>query len=191
MLTTKSIRPIKSRENLGNEWKLEFIKIKTMRMNHQEIIQTLKRGNFFIECPESNGIEVSLKQAVLFDNDNFTPDAVEIYQQQLNEIKERKQLLKQLKSTGTSKSQYGAHSVNIGSILERIAPAMSTFRFNHNDCRSLFDPIDYVIFEGLSNKGRVNKIFFVDIKTGKAPLKPRQKEIRNVVNDKKVIFKTY
>lgn len=84
-----------------------------------------------------------------------------------------------------------ARAVNIGFILERIAPAFTHFPFEHNDCRSLFDPIDYVIFEGLNKKGVVNKIIFTDIKTGAARLNPHQKEIKSLIQNKKVEFKTY
>lgn len=68
---------------------------------------------------------------------------------------------------------------------------MKGFCFEKNDCRSLFDPIDYVIFEGLTKKTSVSKILFVDIKTGKANLTGKQKEIRRLVQDKKVTWDTY
>lgn len=160
------------------------------RTRFKEIIDTLIKGNFYAECPQCND-EVPLKRAALFDNDNFTPEALEFYQQQLAEIEERKQALTKLRERGTSKSEIGAKSVNIGLILERLAPTMGGFRFNHNDCRSLFDPIDYVIFEGLSTRGEVAKILFVEIKTGRSPLSRKQKEIRSVVQDKKVNLKLY
>jgi predicted Holliday junction resolvase-like endonuclease len=60
--------------------------------------------------------------------------------------------------------------VNIGFILERIAPAMKAFEFDRNDCRSLFDPIDYIIFSGLTCHGKVDRLIFADIKTGNARL---------------------
>lgn len=160
------------------------------KSSHHEIIQTLKSGNFFIECP-NNKEDVSLKKAPLFDNDNFPDEALEIYEAHLEEVRITKERLKKMKQTGATKSEIGALSINIGFILERLAPTMTAFRFNHNDCRSLFDPIDYVIFEGLANKGRVDKIFFVDIKTGNARLTKRQKEIKSVINDKKVNFKKF
>jgi len=157
---------------------------------HQEIIKTLQTGNFYLECPDTNE-EVSLKTLQLFDNDNFTDAALEIYEQQLADIRETKARLKKIKAIGASRSEVSAHSTNIGFILERLAPTMGAFRFNHNDCRSLFDPIDYVIFEGLSQKGKVDKIFFVDIKTGNARLSGKQREIKAVINDKKVNFKKF
>jgi predicted Holliday junction resolvase-like endonuclease len=55
----------------------------------------------------------------------------------------------------------------------------------------LFDPIDYVIFEGLSQKGTVDKIFFVDVKTGNARLSKKQKAIKEAVENNQLKFKTY
>ena len=160
------------------------------KTKQKEIINTLVKENFFTKCKHCEE-EISLKNAALFDNDNFSEEALVIYQQQLQEIKDRKERLKKMRDLGTTKSQVGAKSTNIGFILERLAPSLGSFRFNHNDCRSLFDPIDYIIFEGLSAKGRVDRIFFVDIKTGAARLSKRQKEIKSVISDKKVTFKKY
>jgi len=155
-----------------------------------DIIKTLKTGGFYTECPCCDD-ELALKDIDLFDNDNFTEEALQYYQNQLLEIKERKADLKARKEKGTTKSETGAKSVNLGFILERLAPTLGSFRFNQNDCRSMFDPIDYVIFDGLSKKGQVDKIFFIDIKTGNARLSKKQKEIRTVIEENKVKFKTY
>ena len=160
------------------------------KTKQQEIIETLKAGNFYIECSECNE-EVQLKQAALFDNKNFSDEALEVYREQLEYVRQRKADLKALKERGTTKSEAGALSTNFGFIMERIAPTLPTFRFRHNDCRSLFDPIDYIIFEGLTETGSVDKIHFVDIKTGAARLSKKQKEIKNVINDKKVKFKKF
>ena len=89
------------------------------------------------------------------------------------------------------KSEVGAKAINLGFLLERLAPTLDDFTFNKNDCRSIFDPIDYVIFEGLNKKQRVDKIVFVDIKTGGARLTSKQRKIKQVVEEKKVEFKTY
>jgi predicted Holliday junction resolvase-like endonuclease len=68
---------------------------------------------------------------------------------------------------------------------------MKDFRFDRNDCRSLFDPIDYIIFEGLNKRRSVSKILFMEIKTGKARLNDHQKEIRSLVERKRVSWDTY
>lgn len=160
------------------------------KSKQQEIIETLKTGNFYVECSECNE-EVQLRQAALFDNKNFSDEAFEVYKEQLEYVRQRKADLKALKERGNTKSEVGALSTNFGFIMERIAPTLPTFRFKHNDCRSLFDPIDYVIFEGLTQTGTVDKIYFVDIKTGAARLSKKQREIKSVIDDKKVKFKKF
>ena len=109
----------------------------------------------------------------------------------LEEQKERRAGLKEKKLKIPKESEVKTKAVNLGFLLERLAPTLDGFTFNKNDCRSMFDPIDYVIFEGLNKKKKVDKIMFVDIKTGGARLTQKQKKIKQVVEDKKVEFKTY
>src|SRR3990172_1609302 len=137
--------------------------MKNISKEAKEIIQTLESGDVYIQCP-CCAIPIKAKDAGLFYLDDLTPDAQKLYEQQQKETKEREKSLKEIRKAISRKSAVGAKAVNIGFILERLAPAMSGFRFERNDCRSLFDPIDYVIFEGLSKKGAVSRIIFSDIK---------------------------
>lgn len=157
----------------------------------QEIVDTLKSDNFYCECPCGCGEEIKLKDADLFYLDKFTPSGKEAQKQLLEELKQQRLELKEREKNMTKRPQLTAKAVNVGFILERIAPAFDNFPFEHNDCRSLFDPIDYIIFEGLNKSGVVNKIIFTDIKTGAARLKSNQKEIKILIENKKVNFKTY
>lgn len=156
----------------------------------RNIIKTLETGQFYAECPCCDE-PILLKRANLFYLDDFNPAALERYKQQVDEMKEREKELKKQRKSISKKSEIGAKSVNIGFILERLAPTMQDFRFDRNDCRSIFEPIDYVIFEGLSKKGNVSKVHFVDIKTGGARLNNNQKEIKSLVERKKVNWDTY
>jgi predicted Holliday junction resolvase-like endonuclease len=155
-----------------------------------ETIDALETEDFYVECP-CCGKPLLLKDAGLFYLDNFTPDAQQLYEQMRDNLKEKANNLNQRRAAISKKSEVGARAVNVGFILERLAPSMKTFRFERNDCRSLFDPIDYVVFEGLSQKGVVSKILFADIKTGKAPLADNQKEIKALVEKKQVNWETY
>jgi predicted Holliday junction resolvase-like endonuclease len=132
-----------------------------------------------------------LKDAVLFPIDEFTPESKAKMAEIKEALKERKLSLQQLTSKKKQKIETTTQSVNMGFILERLAPVLEQFRFNKNDCRSVFDPIDYVIFDGLHKKGKVEKIFFIDIKSGAAKLKKNQKAIKTKVEEKKVEFKLY
>jgi predicted Holliday junction resolvase-like endonuclease len=157
----------------------------------QDIINTLKSGNFYCECPCGCGEEIKLKNANLFYLDDFSTFGKEAQKELLENLKQQRLDLKEREKNMTKRPQLTAKAVNVGFILERIAPAFDHFPFANNDCRSLFDPIDYVIFEGLSKNGVVRKIIFTDIKTGAARLKKNQKEIKTLVENKKVDFKIY
>ena len=156
----------------------------------KETLNALNNGEFHVECPSCDE-EVNLSEAGLFHLDDFTPEALDIYKDMVEEQKKRRAKLKEQKLSIPKKSEVGARAVNLGFLLERLAPTLDGFTFNKNDCRSMFDPIDYVIFEGLNKKQRVDKILFVDIKTGGARLTSKQKKIKEVVEEKNVEFKTY
>ena len=77
-----------------------------------------------------------------------------------------------------------------GKITEQIAPLLKEFKYKMADARFIGSPIDYIIFDGLSEKRPV-KIVFLDVKTGeKAQLTPVQKLIKMVVEKKEVIWET-
>ena len=161
-----------------------------MSKEQNEIIQFLQQNNFKADCPHCNDTFL-LKEAVLFPLYAFPPEAKELLSQLKLGLKERKSELQALTAKTRQKTETTTHSVNLGFILERLAPVLPAFPFDKNDCRSLFDPIDYVIFEGLNKTGKVQKIFFVDIKSGAAKLKKNQKAIKQLVTDKKVEFRVY
>ncbi|MBM3714106.1 MAG: hypothetical protein FJW56_11860 [Actinobacteria bacterium] len=162
----------------------------TPKQEAKEIIKTLEDSGFYAECPCCDK-PIKLKDAGLFYLDDFTKEATALYEEYLNALKERRDELKNKKIKMSQKSEIISKSVNIGFILERLAPSLKAFKFHKNDCRSLFDPIDYVIFEGLQEKGKVSKIIFTDIKTGNARLNSHQKQIKNLVNKKKLSFDIY
>ena len=71
---------------------------------------------------------------------------------------------------------------------------LADFPYNPSDCRFLGEPIDYVIFHNLHacSEGSVPiedvKVIFAEIKTGKAKLNPRQKILRQVIENKQFSF---
>jgi predicted Holliday junction resolvase-like endonuclease len=161
-----------------------------MAQSHQDLINFLQQNGFKANCTTC-GDSFMLKDAKLFSLDNFNTDAKKLLNKKKEELKDRKELISKKKSSTQKRVETTTGSVNMGFILERLAPVLAQFPFDKNDCRSLFDPIDYVIFEGLQKIGKVQKIFFVDIKSGKAKLKANQKAIKQIIEQKKVEFKNY
>lgn len=162
----------------------------TQTSNHKtakEIINSLNTGNYYCECPCGCGEEIKLKDADLFYLDNFTANGKQAQEAMLEELKKQRLKFSRKKEHKSKHTQ----SVNFGFISEKIVTALKNFPFEHNDCRSLFKPIDYIIFESLNKKGFVTKIIFTEIKSGGAYLNQHQKEIKSLVENRKVEFKVY
>lgn len=157
-----------------------------------KIIQLLEEANLYAQCPcPECGQQFPLKDSGLFYLDDFSQQGKSLYQQVLKGLKEQEQGIRDTLKIIKKTSKVGAQAVNIGFLLERLTPCMHTFPFEHNDCRSIFDPIDYLVFNGLTHQHSVNKIVFMDIKTGQARLTKNQKEIRTAVEQKHVSWDTY
>ena len=161
-----------------------------MAQSHQDLINFLQQNGFKANCPTC-GEGIKLKDASLFSVDNFNAQAKQLLNEKKEELKIQREAISKKKSSTQQRVETTTNSVNMGFILERLAPVLEHFPFDKNDCRSLFDPIDSVIFEGLQKTGKVQKIFFVDIKSGKAKLKANQKAIKHMIEQKKVEFKNY
>lgn len=161
-----------------------------MAQSHQDLINFLQQNGFKANCPTC-GEGIKLKDSSLFSLDNFNAQAKQLLNEKKEELKIQREEISKKKATTQKRVETTTGSVNMGFILERLAPVLEHFPFDKNDCRSLFDPIDYVIFEGLQKTGKVQKIFFVDIKSGKAKLKANQKAIKQMIEQKKVEFKNY
>lgn len=161
-----------------------------MAQSHQDLIYFLQQNGFKANCPTC-GEGIKLKDASLFSVDNFNAQAKQLLNEKKEELKIQREAISKKKSSTQQRVETTTNSVNMGFILERLAPVLEHFPFDKNDCRSIFDPIDYVIFEGLQKTGKVQKIFFVDIKSGKAKLKANQKAIKQMIEQKKVEFKNY
>ncbi|MDP3917005.1 MAG: Holliday junction resolvase-like protein [Nanoarchaeota archaeon] len=72
--------------------------------------------------------------------------------------------------------------VKHGKSFEQLFPFMSSYPYDSNNFRFLGSPIDGISFED-------DEIVFVEFKTGESQLSKKQKHIRNLVNDKKIIWK--
>lgn len=78
----------------------------------------------------------------------------------LNEIEELKLEYQRIKEKYTTNAADKSIAVNLGKIIEEVAPALPTFPYLSADCRSLLDPIDYMVFEGLAESNQLNNIHF-------------------------------
>jgi predicted Holliday junction resolvase-like endonuclease len=78
-----------------------------------------------------------------------------------------------------------SQAVTLGKITEHLVPYLPEFTYNPKDARFLGSPIDFLVFDGLS-EGEVKCIIFVEVKTGTSALNTRERRIRDAVQAGKV-----
>ena len=75
-----------------------------------------------------------------------------------------------------------SENVKHGQTWEQFVPFAKDFPFAKEDFKFLGKPVDGIVFGE-------DKISFVEIKTGSSGLNAKQKQVRDLVNDKKVEWK--
>jgi predicted Holliday junction resolvase-like endonuclease len=81
-----------------------------------------------------------------------------------------------------------SQSVIAGKATEHLAPLLPGFEFDPRDARFLGSPIDFIVFDGLS-EGEISEIVFIEVKTGPwAALSTRERLVRDAVEAGRVRF---
>lgn len=60
--------------------------------------------------------------------------------------------------------------------VEKLVPIMEEFGFDPSDARFIGDPIDYVVFDGLT-EGEVRDLVFIEVKSGRDRLAEVQRQV--------------
>lgn len=78
-------------------------------------------------------------------------------------------------------------SVILWESYEKLAPFMMDMKYNPKDMNFLWKWTDYIIFDGLSS-WKLEEIVLLEIKTWKSSLNKNERQIQNIVNNKKVRY---
>ena len=153
----------------------------------ESLIRSMKSAELTAECP-SCGDTFSMSDAILFDGTKPFPLEAESrkdeYEQELGDLHDD---LKKKKDRATIAAAKTAEAVNIGQMIEHIVPVLEGFSYETADCRALFDPIDVIIFKGLT-KSKIDNITFLEIKTGKARPNQHQKMVFDAIDRERVFY---
>lgn len=142
------------------------------------------------EC-DTCGESFRLKDAGLFFFDNFTKEGIEAKRAISDETKKFQVTYEDLMQRIKKGAPRTSLAVNVGKICEKVAPAMNGFPHSIDDCRFMAEPIDYLIFRGVMAGGKVNRLIFMDIKTGNARLNKNQRLIKETVEKGRVELLVY
>lgn len=146
-------------------------------MDKNSLINKLKSSEFYAECPNCFR-EFKLSEAILFDGlVRVFPDTAEDKRKEMLAIlKERADQLKKRKIYADVGAERRAIEIGVGKNIEKIIPAYKKFKIPLTDCRPLFDPIDYIVFKGMT-KINVDWVTFLEIKTGESKLTKHERMI--------------
>jgi predicted Holliday junction resolvase-like endonuclease len=78
-----------------------------------------------------------------------------------------------------------SQAVTAGKVHEQLIPYLPAFPYNPKDVRFLGSPVDLVVFDGLA-EGRIRRIIFLEVKTGRSGLTSRERCVRDVIQARDV-----
>lgn len=139
--------------------------------------------NIYAQCPNCDEIH-RLNEFKIFYGTTPPQDLLDRLRQAELEFEEKK---KKIVQEAIEKSK----QVYIGKTLEHLAPTTASWGHQPRDCRFLAEPIDFIAFDGLFNDDKVNKITFIDAKTGDAKLSAREKSIKKTIEKGEVYFEEF
>lgn len=79
----------------------------------------------------------------------------------------------------------GSQAAVAGRVFERVAPYLPGFGYNPRDVRFVGDPVDFVVFDGLS-EGNVRNVVFVEVKTGDGELNGNERRVKAAIVERRV-----
>ena len=77
-----------------------------------------------------------------------------------------------------------SRSVMIGQITEHFIPYLPEFRYNPKDAHFLGKPMDFLVFDGLTD-GDLRDVIFIEVKSGGA-LTARERQVRDAIRERRV-----
>jgi predicted Holliday junction resolvase-like endonuclease len=171
-----------------NEW-INMVASQNEFLNkkHDQLSEYYSTENHALEATIK---ELNSRNAHLVDELNTFYKDNSSLKEQIYHLKDKHpEELKKAREEALTKSR----SVMRGQATEHLAPYIIKDT-NPKDYRFMGNPVDYVIFEGLSDvldgqADTIKSITFLDIKTGKSSLTKSQRRIRDAVNSSFVTFK--
>jgi len=83
-----------------------------------------------------------------------------------------------------------SRSVLTGQFIEEISPFLPHFPYNPKDLKFLGSPVDFIVFDGISNQ-ELKEVIFLEIKTGNSKLNFNEKKLKEIIDNKKVCYREY
>lgn len=83
-----------------------------------------------------------------------------------------------------------SQAVTAGKVYEQLVPILPGFDYDPREVRFLGSPVDFVVFDGLAS-GRVERVVFLEVKTGAATLSTRERAVRDAIEGGRVAWREW
>lgn len=83
-----------------------------------------------------------------------------------------------------------SREVILWEVYEKISPLLANFPYNHKDLTFIWKWIDYLVFDWIS-EWKLNKIVFLEVKSGKSQLNSNEKQIRDIIEKWKIEYEIF
>lgn len=138
-------------------------------------------------CPRC-GRDFPVRQALLFPARGPYPEPVEQgLRRWKEELQSRRREIVQRRQRARLAPGRSRIATETGQLLEVLVPVRQG-EVPHREWRPLGDPIDFLVFPGLS-RGKVEAVRFVEVKTGTATLNQHQRMVEEAVQNGRVEFR--
>ncbi len=108
----------------------------------------------------------------------------------LQMLREKERTLNEQEGAIRADAAKRSRSALLASLMEQVGPLLPGFRYDLNDLRALWDPVDFIAFNGIGINRKVDSITFIEVKSGKSQLSPVEKTIQHAIEAGKVKFET-
>lgn len=106
----------------------------------------------------------------------------------IQDIEELKKLFKDSEKIIRAKSVSSSRRSLVGKFIERFIPFLKKLPYEPSDMHFLGQPVDYIVFQGL-HEDKIDKVIFVEVKTGQSKLTKREKSLKETIEKKRVGWK--
>jgi len=106
----------------------------------------------------------------------------------IEDIGELKKLFKESEKIIRAKSVSSSRRSLVGKFVEKFVPFLKTIPYEASDMHFLGNPVDYIVFQGL-HEDEIEKVTFLEVKTGDSKLTKREKSLKEAIERKKVYWK--
>jgi predicted Holliday junction resolvase-like endonuclease len=167
----------------GNAFRLSEVKLTYGKQPPKDIVTRMKAERDRL-LEKLQQLEDDIEAAE--DEHQFDLDAADEKWKAKLSVEVEKQLVRERKDIRKN-AIARARAGQLGKTLEKVVPMFPRFGHHPYDVRPIFDPIDFVVFDGYF-QGKVTDITFVEFKTGQSRLSGVQESIRETVERKRVRF---